>query len=75
VQVFTAPSAQGPWTKVYDIPVAAKCDPAVCNTYWASWVPWRDPVTGLMIWQISNNVWNGLNMTIYRPSTYSLPRP
>lgn len=75
VQVFTAPSAQGPWTKVYDIPVAAKCDPAVCNTYWASWVPWRDPVTGLMIWQISNNVWSGLNMTIYRPSTYSLPRP
>jgi hypothetical protein len=61
----------GPFTHVGTLPQPTACDPAVCNTYFAGWVPWRDP-SGALIWSISRNVWSGASspdqFDRYRPT-------
>lgn len=70
IVVDTAPTAVGPWTTVKTLETAVKCD--VCNTYFASLMPWLD-VDGSLVVALSNNAWDmrGVafpNPWIYRPS-------
>jgi hypothetical protein len=70
IVVDTAPTAVGPWTTVKTVETTVKCD--VCNTYFASLMPWRQ-ANGSLVVAISNNAWDmrGVafpNPWIYRPS-------
>ena len=65
---FSADSPQGPWTAEGDVDAAVKCD--TCNTYYVSWVPWRNS-DGSLIWAHSNNRWDGAFSSVYRPTFYS----
>ncbi|NND73557.1 MAG: hypothetical protein HKN44_00985 [Ilumatobacter sp.] len=68
-----APAAQGPWTNYARLPATPKCARTVCNTYFASWVPWNagtDFVIGL-----SHNRWDGRLSAVNRPSFMTAPRP
>jgi hypothetical protein len=51
------------------------CDPAVCNTYFAAWVPWRDS-SGDLIWSIGHNRWTGSetpsHLADYRPTFHRI---
>jgi hypothetical protein len=65
---FISDSAQGPWTPQGEVHETAKCE--TCNTYYASWVPWRNS-DGSLIWSVSNNRWDGAVSSIYRPTFHS----
>ena len=65
VYVGTSTSPTGPWTRVTTVTPAVKC--SSCNTYFASWIPWRNP-DGKLIWGLSHNRWDGAISSVYRPS-------
>ncbi len=67
LQVFVdrAPDPWGPWTTYDVVSPPAKCEG--CNTYFASWVPWRN-VDGSLIIGLSHNRWNGHFTSAYRPT-------
>jgi hypothetical protein len=70
VEFGLASSATGPFRHVGSITAPVACDPSECNTYFASWVPWRD-TDGAMIWTVSRNVWSGHTadqLHLYRPA-------
>lgn len=58
VEFGMASLAIGPFRHVGSVTAPLACDPSDCNTYFASWVPWRD-TDGAMIWTVSRNVWSG----------------
>lgn len=62
---------QGPFKHVVSIDHPVKCDPSVCSTYFASWIPWSDS-SGDLIWSIGHNRWNGAetrsHLSTYRPT-------
>ena len=65
---FISDSPQGPWTPQGEVRETAKCE--TCNTYYASWVPWRNS-DGSLIWSVSNNRWDGAISSVYRPTFHS----
>lgn len=67
VAIYTSTSATGPWTKVASVTATTKCDPASCDTYWASLMPWRD-AAGNLVWALSHNKWEGGITPVYRPT-------
>jgi hypothetical protein len=70
VEFGVADRPTGPFRPVASVPEPLACDRSVCNTYFATWVPWRQP-DGRAIWSISRNVWNGSsasNLARYRPT-------
>ena len=69
VLIQTSTSPAGPWTTAANISQPTKCGTA-CDTYFASWVPWKNP-DGSMIWGLSHNRWDGAISTYYRPSMSS----
>ncbi len=69
-----APAAQGPWTTYARMRVDPKCDPTVCNTYFASWVPFNVSGGQWMI-GLSNNRWDGRVSEINRPTFLTVPPP
>ena len=44
----------------------------MCNTYFAAWVPWRDP-SDAVIWSIDHNHWDGVPSDDYRPTFQLAP--
>jgi hypothetical protein len=62
---------QGPFVHVGSIDEPLNCDRSVCNTYFASWIPWTDS-SGDPIWSIGHNRWNGAethrHLADYRPT-------
>jgi hypothetical protein len=70
VEFGLASRATGPFRHVGSVTAPLACDPSECNTYFASWVPWRD-TDGAMIWTVSRNVWSGHTadqLHLYRPA-------
>ncbi len=73
VLVESAIRPMGPFDTIMSIPAVPKCDPAVCNTYHASWIP--DGPAGRMTIGLSNNRWDGILTGVYRPSYFTIPAP
>ncbi len=69
VMFFRGPTAHGPWTQTAIIPAPLKCSAKTCDSYFASWVPWRD-ASGRMMWGLSHNRWDGHWTSYYRPAFY-----
>lgn len=76
VEFGVAEVPQGPFTHVATIDEPLACDRSECNTYFASWVPWRD-VDGGPIWSIGRNRWDGsltaTHLVDYRPTVVRFP--
>jgi hypothetical protein len=74
IEFGVSTTAHGPFRHVLSVAEPLKCDPG-CNTYFASWVPWREP-DGDHIWSIGHNVWDGSttadNLHIYRPTFHTV---
>lgn len=68
-----APSAEGPWTNYARLPATPKCSDTVCNTYFASWVPWNDGTDYII--GLSHNRWDGRVSSINRPTFMTAPPP
>lgn len=72
--------ATGPFERFVSIPEPLACDRSTCDTYFASWIPWRD-ADGSHIWSISCNLWDGSEtcrrLDLYGPrfGTISIPPP
>lgn len=68
---------QGPFRHVASTVETLKCELWTCNTYFATWVPWKDP-SGAFIWSLGHNRWNGAetarHLDVYRP-TFQLVVP
>ncbi len=73
VLLMSSPAPTGPWTLSIEMAAPARCN-AICNTYFASLVPWADE-SGALIWTLSNNRWDGVVSPIYRPTVHTVPRP
>lgn len=75
VEFGVADAPTGPFDHVATIDQPLKCDSSVCNTYFASWVPWTD-TDGDHIWSIGHNRWNGAetasNLDVYRPTFHTV---
>lgn len=71
VEFGIAENPQGPFVRVASVDQPLKCDSSICNTYFASWVPWTDS-SGDFIWSIGHNRWNGAEtlryIETYRPT-------
>ena len=72
IYIDVAPTAHGPWTAVSTLRVDPLCSD--CNTYFASFTAaTADPHT-LPI-GISNNTWDGNELSWYHPTLFSIPTP
>ncbi|MEM9038843.1 MAG: hypothetical protein AAGD33_02990 [Actinomycetota bacterium] len=74
VEIGVAAAPEGPFQHVASVDEPLKCDRARCNTYFAAWVPWRDP-SGDHIWSIGHNRWDGRtaqHLEIYRPTFHAV---
>jgi hypothetical protein len=71
VEFGVADTPYGPFTRTASVGEPVKCDRSRCNTYFASWIPWKDR-DGHHIWSIGHNRWNGSetynHLTVYRPT-------
>ena len=72
IYLDVAPSAQGPWRTYWTIPVPAAC--SICNTYFASIVPWR-AADGSLILGLSRNTFEGILTGQYSPRFFTAPPP
>lgn len=68
-----APRAEGPWTNYARLAATPKCAMLVCNTYFASWVPWDDQ--GDYVIGLSHNRWDGRVSVVNRPTFMTAPPP
>ncbi len=73
IVVESAPRPVGPFSTIMTLSAAPKCDPAVCNTYYASWIP--NGPAGTMTIGLSNNRWDGILSGVYKPSYRTIPTP
>ncbi len=73
VIVQSAPTAIGPWKTITTVSPASRCGTS-CNTYFASWVPWRN-TDGRMIFGLSHNRWDGQPSSYYRPTSHAIAAP
>jgi len=75
VEFGVADSPTGPFEHVKQVDEPLKCNASVCNTYFASWVPWTD-ADGSQIWSIGHNRWNGAetasHLSTYRPTFHTV---
>ena len=75
VEFGVADRPQGPFVHVATVDEPLACDRSACNTYFASWVPWRD-IDGSLIWAIGRNRWDGSetasHLADYRPTVASV---
>jgi hypothetical protein len=71
VEFGVADRAEGPFVHVASIDEPLGCDRSACNTYFASWVPWRER-DGSSIWSVGRNRWDGSetadHLADYRPT-------
>ncbi len=74
IHLDRAPAAQGPWSTYARIRAVPKCDPTVCNTYFASWVP-PSVSAGQYVIGLSHNRWDGQVSAINRPTFFDVPPP
>lgn len=76
VEFGVAPKPAGPFVHVTSIGTPLACEPSICNSYFASWVPWTEP-DGTPIWSLSHNRWNGSetadHLAHYRPTFWTVP--
>ena len=72
IELFSARTAAGPWKLEALVPEPVKCATHVCNTYFAAWLPWRDPSDAL-IWSLDHNHWDGVPSADYRPTFQTAP--
>jgi hypothetical protein len=72
IYLDVAPSAQGPWRTYSTIPVPSEC--SICNTYFASIVPWR-AADGSLILGLSRNTFEGILTGQYSPRFFTAPPP
>ena len=74
VEFAVADAASGPFRPTASLAEPLRCERAICNTYFASWVPWT--VDGAGVWSISHNRWNGGetagHLADYRPTFWSI---
>ena len=70
-------SPTGPF-EVYDVIEApVKCDPAECNSFFATWVP-ADAARrtdGSLVISLAHNRWDGVVSSLYRPSFHRVAAP
>lgn len=75
LDVAVADNPHGPFVHVTTFDEQRKCELWVCNTYFATWVPWDD-TSGASIWMTSHNRWNGSetasHLHVYRPTFHTL---
>jgi len=69
IEIDVASNPQGPFTTVRTIATPAKCP--ICNTYFASLVPYRAS-DGSMIIGLSNNVFGPTDLSRYDPSFFAI---
>ena len=78
VEFGVSPRATGPFWRFASIPEPLACDRSTCDTYFASWVPWRE-AEGSLIWSISCNLWDGAETCrhpdLYGPTFGTTPIP
>lgn len=74
VTEYHAHDPVGPWMLDRVINQPLKCDAQVCNTYFASWIPWRG-ADREPLWSISHNRWDGRPSPVYRPTVHELGAP
>lgn len=78
VEFGVSARATGPFERFASIPEPLACDRQTCDTYFASWVPWRD-ADGSLIWSISCNLWDGREtcrqLDRYGPTFDTIPAP
>ncbi len=71
IEFAVADAPQGPFRPVASTVETLKCELWSCNTYFAAWVPWKDP-SGAFIWSLGHNRWNGAetasHLDVYRPT-------
>jgi hypothetical protein len=72
IYLDVAPAAQGPWRTYSTIAVPTAC--SICNTYFASIVPWPD-ADGSLIVGLSRNTFEGVLTGLYSPRFFNAPRP
>jgi hypothetical protein len=72
IYLDVAPSAQGPWRTYSTIAVPDEC--SICNTYFASIVPWR-AADGSLILGLSRNTFAGILTGLYSPRFFTAPPP
>jgi hypothetical protein len=72
IYLDVAPSAQGPWSTYHTILVPDEC--SICNTYFASFVPWR-AIDGSLIVGLSRNTYEGVFTGLYSPRFLTAPAP
>ena len=72
IYLDVAPSAQGPWHTYSTIAVPAEC--SICNTYFASIVPWRAS-NGSLVLGLSRNTFEGILTGLYSPRFLTAPAP
>ncbi len=72
IYLDVAPAAQGPWRTYNTIAVPDGC--SICNTYFASIVPWR-AVDGSLILGLSRNTFEGILTGLYSPRFFTAPPP
>lgn len=63
----------GPFETIETIYATPKCDPSVCNTYFASWIP--NTTDDELTIGLSNNRWDGILSDVYRPTYQTVARP
>jgi len=78
VEFGVSSRATGPFRSFASIPEPLACDRETCDTYFASWVPWRE-ADGSLIWSISCNLWDGREtcrrLDLYGPTFDTIPIP
>ena len=72
IYLDVAPSAEGPWRTYWMIPVPTAC--SICNSYFASFVPWR-AADGSLVVGLSRNTYEGVLTGLYSPRFFTAPAP
>ena len=72
IYLDVAPTAQGPWRTYSTIAVPTEC--SICNTYFASIVPWR-ATDGALVLGLSRNTFEGILTGMYSPRFLTAPAP
>ncbi|MGH9133009.1 MAG: hypothetical protein ACRDZZ_03670 [Ilumatobacteraceae bacterium] len=72
IYLDVAPAAEGPWITYATIDVPSEC--SICNTYFASFVPWR-AADGALIVGLSRNTFEGVFTGLYSPRFLTAPGP
>ena len=67
----------GPFVEYQRVPAPLKCDPAECNSFFASWVPGaaaNRPLERFVV-SVAHNRWDGVVTSVYRPTYLHVKAP